>query len=255
MTNLSSAELFHFTKYQNLKMILESMCFYPRYNLEFTHLSDRYLRRAAFAPIPMVCFCDIPIGLSDHHRKRYGNCGIALSETWKLNNKLNPILYIQFESLLANAISDLNNSMEDFIPFINDYSQDKRVYEIFPRIADNLRYISYFLKQIENKTEKKIEYEGKIRVFEKRKFYDEKEWRFIPFEADASEELFITIWDFDNKEKLDKAHERMKKYPLSFKISDIDCIIVQNEEEKKEIVDIINLDEDLLGFEVLINKS
>ena len=164
-------------------------------------------------------------------------------------------LYIQFDSFLANVLSDLNNSAEDFIPLIQDYSKDKRVHDIFPRIADNLRFMSYHIKQIENKKELKIDYEGKIRIFEKRKFYDEREWRFIPFEAETSDELFLTIWDFDNKEKLEKANERMKKYPLLFDVSDIEYILVQNEEEKEEILKLVDIQEENIGTESQLFKK
>lgn len=237
--NLSTKEIFHFTKFEFLKSILKAKSFVPRYNLEFTHLLSGGNRTATILPIPMVCFCDIPFELSFNHRARYGNAGIALSEKWKTENGLNPIMYIQKDSELAKVITNLTECVsEDFIPLIKD-SNDFRIHRTLPKIANNLRYLTYFIKQTENSLHESIEYEGKIRTIERRKFYDEKEWRYIPFQAESNDDLFLKIWDFDKKDKLEQANDKMIEYKLNFEFSDIKYLVVENEKEKKEIIDIL----------------
>jgi hypothetical protein len=249
---LNSPELFHFTKYEFLKSIIENQGFFPRYNLEFTHLSDNYPRRAALMPIPMVCFCDIPLDFSKNHRNRYGNTGIVLSEKWKLDNGLNPIFYIQKFSHLAEILASLNNITDSAIllkPIISESNTNKKIV-----LADNLRYLSYFLKQFENKEEVAIEYEGKLRIFEKRKFYEEREWRYIPFEADENDELFITIWDYDNETKLSASNKLMEKYKLKFNFTDIKFLIVENELQKKDILNLIEEIDKSVKIEIKVFK-
>ena len=219
--NLSSNELFHFTKFEYLKLILKSKAFYPRYNLEFTHLSESHKHRAALLPVAMVCFCDIPFEFSNHHRKRYGNHGICLTEKWKLSKSLNPILYVQSESFLANIFASFASMTSDFMPIIQNKNYGSEVPLTLAKVGHNLTYITLFLKQFENKKEKLVEYAGKLRVFEKRRFYDEREWRYIPFEADNKNQLIIDISDFDNPQKLEEFHERLKKYKLTFEFEDI----------------------------------
>ncbi len=237
--NLSTNELFHFTKYEYLKLILRSKSFLPRYNLEFTYLSENHQNQAALLPVAMICFCDIPIELSKEHRLRYGNFGIVLSEEWKIKNGLNPVYYIQKESSLANAISDLVTSTRSFIPIIKNNPQDITIPMTLEKVGNNLTYFSYFLKQFENKTEKTVHYAGKIRKFEKRRFYDEREWRYIPFEAFKNDDLFLPIEYYDDKEKLNNAHRNLEKYKLTFKDFDIKYLTVENELQKEEINEIV----------------
>ena len=232
---LSTNELFHFTKFENLKLIIKSKAFLPRYNLEFTLLSTNFKSRAALLPVAMVCFCDIPYGLSKNHRERYGNHGIALTEEWKLRKGLNPIFYIQSESYLANVLADLTNITDRFIPIINKSNNDIEIVKTLNDIGIDLTFFTYFLKQFENKKTIKIDYEGKVRVFEQRKFYDEREWRYIPFEAMRNDELFITIWDYDNPNNLKEAHKRLENYKLQFDINDIKYLIVNSINEKEEL--------------------
>jgi len=239
--NLSTNELFHFTSYENLKSIISTKSFLPRYNLEFTYLSENYQNKAAFLPVAMVCFCDIPLELSKNHRIRYGNHGIVLSEEWKLKNGLNPVHYIQKESSLANVIADLVSATGNFIPIIQNNKNDLEIPITLGRVGHNLTYFSYFLKQFENKKEVTVNYEGKIRKFEKRRFYDEREWRFIPFEALQNDELFLPFQYFDNKEILDIAHKRLEKYKLIFEASDLKFLIVETYEQKVEIESLIRI--------------
>ena len=232
---LSSNELFHFTRFEFLKSIVNNKAFIPRYCLEFTHLSNSYNYKAALLPVAMVCFCDIPFDKTKKHRERYGNYGIVLSEKWKLNKGLNPIFYVQSESFLANVFANFASMTPSFIPIIKNKEYGIEVPLTLAKVGKNLTYITYFLKQFENKKKVIIDYEGKIRTFEKRKFYDEREWRFIPFEADNKDELFISIWDYDNPEKLSLAHKKLEKYKLTFDYDDVKYLIATTEKEKKEL--------------------
>lgn len=90
---LSTDELFHFTRFENLLSIIREG-FYPRYNLEYTFLSNVFERPAAFEIIPMVCFCDIPLTLVQEHSTKYGKCAIGLDKKWGEKYGLSPVIYV-----------------------------------------------------------------------------------------------------------------------------------------------------------------
>jgi hypothetical protein len=238
--NLSSNELFHFTKFDYLKSIVETKSFIPRFSLEFTRLSDSFQHKATFLPVAMVCFCDIPFQHSEEHRKRYGNHGIVLTENWKMKKKLNPVFYIQSESFLAAVFSNFTSMTPDFYPIIDSQDYGEKIPYMLSRIGNNLTYLTYFVKQFENKLETPVHYNGKlVGVYEKRRFYDEKEWRFIPFEAENNNELFLEFDDYLDTEKLKAANQKLEKYKLTFEIDDIEYLIVNSVAEKNVLEDII----------------
>ena len=114
MDNLiTSDELFHFTKFEHLIGIVENG-FYPRYKFEHTTLSDLFPRPSTVSLIPMVCFCDIPITLTEQHSQKYSPCAIGLSKDWCCKRGLNPVIYISNNSALGDAIGALANSFSNY---------------------------------------------------------------------------------------------------------------------------------------------
>jgi hypothetical protein len=236
--SLSSNGLFHFTKFENLKGIIDSKAFFARYCLEFTSLSNDFERQASLLPIAMTCFCDIPFALSHHHRERYGNHAIVMNEDWKITRKLNPVMYIQPESSFAELLADFTNTAIGFTPLITDENNDIAVAKALGSVTRKLTKLQYFIKQFENKEEVIIEYAGKHRKFEKRRFYDEREWRYVPSPDDFFF-LPLEIHEYDDVDKLDDANNRLKQYPLTFEYGDINYLIVENESERQAIIQLI----------------
>jgi hypothetical protein len=183
MKNISTFEVTHYTRYEEtLIKNLKSKSFYTKYTLEFCHLSDIQERKVLIPPIPMTCFCDIPFDLSNSHRNIYRNFGLTMTESWKLKNQLNPISYLQFNSKLSNVYCKIINTFQSIL----ESSSNKNVIR---ELANLLRHQSYFLKQYKN-DKGFIDYAGKIRKLQKSKFYDEREWKYIPFDAEEVDELF-----------------------------------------------------------------
>lgn len=250
--DLSSNELFHFTRLEYLKSILDTKSFIPRFSLEFVKLSDNFQHKGTLIPIAMVCFCDIPFEQSKKHRERYGNYGIVLTEKWKLTKGLNPVFYVQSDSFLANVFSNFTSLTEEFKPVLNSKDFGSEIPLMFSRIGHNLSYTTFFLKQFENKSNVTVNYEGATFEFERRRFYDEREWRFIPFEADNKNELFLSLEDFSNSEKLNQANDNLRNYKLTFELDDIKYLIVNTETEKEEIIGIAK---DIFGTELPVKLA
>jgi Putative abortive phage resistance protein AbiGi, antitoxin len=53
---------------------------------------------------PLISFCDIPLSDSSRHFGLYGHYGIGISKEWAKKKRINPVLYIDEDSKIAEAI-------------------------------------------------------------------------------------------------------------------------------------------------------
>jgi hypothetical protein len=253
-TSLSSKSLFHYTEKENLKGILRDG-FRPRYSLEKMHFFEDIPESPKKAYIPMVSFCDIPKELSEEHRRIYGAYAIGVSKEWAKNEVgVNPIIYIRENSLLyshfkalGKAIYGLNfNSITEAIfhaantdehLFFTGYlttpwEQASHFEHLRPDFLEIMRYVKPYFGFYEHKHYKNTAH----------KFYDEREWRYVP--PIANEEGIIeTVPGFDADvhvpEDLIRGCEKKIK-PIKFDVEDIDCIIVQTKSEVEEFRKYLN---------------
>jgi len=232
----SSDYLFHFTpKLEYLKNILKEG-FFPRFNLEHTFLGYGYERPSTFRPIPMVCFCDIPFSRIKKHRKRYGRYGIGLTKEWGAKAKLNPVVYINKDSNLGQALADLNNTICSYdSSMFKNPKEHIDVIRIIGNIAQASNFISNYFKQYENKEELKIGIGSSVATYEKKVFYDEKEWRHVPIINNSFEEepIWITHEECLSDSVREQKNKELEIHPLKFTWADIKYIIVSTENQKR----------------------
>ncbi len=218
MNRISSNTFFHFTKIENLIGILENN-FYPRYCIEDTWGKSDSLTKIAY---PIVCFCDIPLSQISNHINIYGQYAIGLSREWGIRKKMNPIIYIQNKStLLKRMLKILDHNYENACTLPIDQIIEDR---------DGLVYLMMYTKiyeglQIRNSEEKKI------------RFYDEREWRFIPDITKIDDEELHIIPEMYTIDQLEKKNNFLKNYPLVFEPNDVKYIIINKEIERKYIID------------------
>jgi hypothetical protein len=208
--NISSNSLFHFiTKREWLLEILKNKAFQARYVYE--DLPELNYK----VGIPMKCFCDIPLGLIKKHLNRYGNFGMGITKSFAKKHHLSPIIYIHEKS----------DTFTRYISTIKKNDIFKNQYSLIP----------YF--KVDIRTRKGSD--GK-KTFER--YYDEREWRFIPPKAE-----FLDFTDFDIEEirnsRLDLENNRLatgeKEYLLQFDYSDITYIFVQFEKDVDKVIEAI----------------
>ena len=231
MSRLSSKTLFHYvSKKEHITDILQHN-FRPRYVKEYFHFETGRLQEVA---IPMLCFCDIALSSINEHAKWYGSYGIGMKHEWALEKGLTPVHYYNPQSYLirylSNSLSDLRvglyNGTINPDAFISNY------------------FNLWFMKPYEGKQYSKIT--GKTEI---KKFYDEKEWRFIPSLNDLKE--------LDEGLNMSVLGEELVKYEtcvnfrnhinkrlgesinLDFTPQDISYIIINNEDERHEIIEAI----------------
>ena len=159
----------------------------------------------------MVCFCDIPLTMTKEHINDYDGYAIGLKKEWAIGHGLNPVFYIN-ELGMTHTLEGLSagtsntgvgkNSFAHFFCHIKPY------------------------KGINEKNKDHLE----------KCFYNEKEWRFVPFLALFSDSFnqFYTINDYP-KELNDSIIDH-RLYKLHFKISDINYLIVKSRNEKNSFL-------------------
>jgi hypothetical protein len=217
--NKISSSLFHFkTKFEYLQNIIENgfefrpyqeelpLLGYPR-SIFYGHDAIKYIQ------IPfIVCFCDLPLSMSQDHRKQYGEYAIAMTKQWGMANKITPIRYIHenspgFEGETYNKILDLpshlsehDNNIFHLLTYIlrersNIEAPSEEDFENLPEGMKNVlkmanlefNKILSLWHEVMNYVRK---YEGdwEDRVSENithRIFYEEREWRAATNEKDA----------------------------------------------------------------------
>ena len=207
---ISANTLFHFTsKYDTLIMILKSR-FFPRLCLEkgLWYPEDKQWA------IPMVCFCDIPLSNIAEHTQKYGNYAIGIKKTWAMEQGVSPILYVHDNtSFVVQVLKALNWSLE---------LSEKDVEHLNERLAQVMSMF-FMMKPYEDYQER----DGKRM---KVRFYDEREWRYIP-PIGGQQLNFLTEEEYNDKNQREKINSFNEQYGVNFNPDMINYIIVEREDE------------------------
>lgn len=105
---VTSDTLFHFTtSLRNLTSILSkkfqlTYC-HEKYSLDYETHNFYY---------PMVSFCDIPLSLAKDQIEKYGSYAIGMTKEWGMQKQLNPVVYIEKDSILAK---DIQATMDNLV--------------------------------------------------------------------------------------------------------------------------------------------
>jgi hypothetical protein len=224
MSNISSNSLFHFTtKIDYLLNILENG-FSPRYCLESATLSTEMEREGIGQITPMVCFCDISLSQISKHIDRYGKYGIGMTKEWGIKNRLNPVIYVNTNSKLSNSFIKLTNSIVELL--------GEHCTENTKDASDELMNLLKFIKPYQGFDETSNEHNIK--------FYDEKEWRYVPeISFDTQIDNSLSILEYYDSATLQKANEKLKDYKLTFTPADIRYIFIPSQKEIHFIITLL----------------
>jgi hypothetical protein len=160
----------------------------------------------------MVCFCDIPLTQTQEHIKTYGNYAIGLSKDWGIGNGLNPVFYI-------NEL-EITVTLENLTLGIQSHEIGTGAFE----------HIFSFMKTYQGPNLKNPKNGIKV-------FYNEKEWRFVPYVKQFQDKIMKQIyWENDSfLSDIDyiKGH---RFFTLPFKLSDVRYIISNTEKNKTKLL-------------------
>ncbi|MGM0686758.1 MAG: abortive infection system antitoxin AbiGi family protein [Promethearchaeati archaeon] len=226
MSRLSPDSLFHFTgSLGNLLGILDNT-FYPRYCYEEFELIDHDQQRFVEDAFPMVCFCDITLSQLMAHIKTYGEYGLGMTKQWGIRKGLNPVVYFNRNSRMANRLSVITNGM---IGDVGIGLVPQAIHEAFYEV---MTYIKPY---------KGILYRGGRVSKEDVRFYDEHEWRYVPNRSVLREnkiQLSIQRHIYREPKELEDANKKLEanETRLSFEAEDIKYIIISEEGQINEMV-------------------
>jgi hypothetical protein len=224
MSNISPNSLFHFTPKLKYLINILKVGFEPRYFHETLILNDSKAFRGHDLGIPMICFCDISLGQIVKHVQLYGSYGIGMKKEWAVKNRLNPVIYLNKDSLIADPIS---NIMENAWKL----PADKELESIRSELISSWQILQFFSKPYSGS----FVHRGKL--YTNKKFYDEREWRFIPISK--TNNMVCGVLSKEHmleKEKLLKSNDQLKGYSLHFTPDDVNYIFVAKESQIHSIV-------------------
>lgn len=157
---LSSNTLFHFTKTRHALLSILEHDFWPNFCLETAPFEDENgpLQNGT----PMVCFCDIPLASATEHMGHYGNYALGLTKQWGIDNGITPVLYTHAASPMSLGLRRL---MDQGLQIGRGPINRLLWAEVYRLMAFTKPY-----------AERRIE-DGQER---ERRFYDEREWRWVP---------------------------------------------------------------------------
>jgi hypothetical protein len=231
---LSSATLFHFTdSLDKLRGIL-STGFKPSYSPE-----DLTMFGIKQCPgIPMVCFCDIPLSQTQSHVGHYGRYAIGLKKQWGKSKNISPVHYIYEDSICATVV--------------------RRIFDALPpdKFGVNCRCMQFDLDTAiffygkpysgtmvrRNRSTGALEEKGTLT------FYDEREWRYVPFADEAVAAAVIpsdvrsllSEHEWTEPEVVQSATAKLQSlYKLEFGADDVSYIIVKEESEIAGMVEFV----------------
>lgn len=221
MSNISSNSLFHFTS--NLKNLIGILTndFFPRFSYETLVLD--FEKPPIEIAIPMVCFCDISLSQIASHINTYGHYGVGMSKEWGLRNKLNPIIYLNENSFIADAIFQTSSAVYNLIDL---NSRDSEL--VFNEFMKIINFLKPYMGDFKRKGE----------IFENYRYYDEREWRYIP--AIVTEDgipITLSKIEFENIVFLSNYNKKLIDFKLNFLPNDIKYIFVKSEDEIHTMID------------------
>ncbi len=212
MPRISSTTLFNFT--DNIDFLINNLKegFYCSSTYEKLPLRNNGYR------VPMACFCDIPLSLIKEHFDWYGRYGIGIKRTFARQLGVKPVWYVTSES---NLVKSLIKSKD-----LNEYER---------------KHLLPYLKQFIGNQEYK---DGKEK---RKKFYDEREWRYIP--DNSLVEPFFGI----NKKSASSPNK--EQFRMKLDLSAIEYIIIDNEKEFDKMIAVLKkLSNKEVSYELLLSK-
>lgn len=204
--------IIHFTKSIDIiESILSSKSFKLTYCTEYFGDYKKIISNAAH---PMVSFSEYTEDELPQNQITYGNYGIALSKEWAKKNNLNPVLYIEKNTMVAQGLKALLQARQNGEPDLPD------------ELRLPIMQIKCFTKHVTGYNSY-LNQDGFC-------FKNEKEWRYVPTKKDINNNnISIDRSKFlANKQYY---NDKLNNFCLKFEINDIEKIFVKNESEVNKI--------------------
>lgn len=202
--------------------------------------------------MPKISFCDIPEETINKYTS-YGKYCIGLSKEWARRNRLNPVLYIEKNSMIAESFIRAFKGTPLGVGFVNrtasELAELYRLTESFPdrqaildgtdhlltqteameRIVTFSQYSPFYIKSYEDDLPRK---DGVIKDY---RFYDEREWCYVPESLQTSNGLYKNEQQYNEWRQQNENKPLIEEVSLDFDFSDITHLIVEKKEDIKTL--------------------
>lgn len=227
-STIQADTLFTFTpRLEYLMSMLKNKRISARYCEEdLSYLKIQNLKKIA---LPMKCFCDINIHRLEVHLGCYGYYGLAFEKEWGMKKGLQSMQYVNPHSNLIRDFAEAF-SIAMGLEVQNEDSPQAKMQNF---LLHELMYYKPYSGSIKNRVTEK---------FQEKCFTDECEWRYIPkvsmfgFHQILVDEQIINFGSLDT---LNRSLEKIDDVALSFNCEDLKYIIIEKEEDYKELLDVI----------------
>lgn len=190
---------------------IEKNAMIPRYYIENVEYLKIDMNQIAY---PMICFCDITIHRLGEHMDFYGKYGIAFSKKWGILKGIQPLQYINKNSILRQDFS------EAFKTSIEEEKEDPATNFLLTQM--------YYMKPIEGTMPRDGRNINK-------NFTDECEWRYIPNVSVIDLPQVVTENNIASIDVLNKTMSEKNNVWLKFDFDDIKYIILQNNQDFEKL--------------------
>lgn len=206
-----------------IQKILSESAITPRYNFEVIDYLKINFSKIAF---PMTCFCDINLYKIKSHTSLYGEYGVAFDKEWAINNKIQPVHYV-------NIYSDM---IKDFTTAYTGANKIDNLDNIYVEQLSNymLSHLLY-MKPLNGYMIKPADEDYK-------NFQDESEWRYIPNFSVINTDLDFIYGNTTNQSQLNRYNDALNmvdECKLKFTYKDIKYLIVPNCDERLNLINFI----------------
>lgn len=191
----------------------------------------------------MISFCDLPLSNAKEHIDKYGGYAIGFTKEWGIKNQLNPVLYLEPNSILAKKLNKFAKTIvhkdnESKIDVLLNTPKNER-----KTSSQYLEAVGFFeimdsaftiLGSMKNASGELIR-NGNI-VASDYKFYDEREWRYIP---EIEKCPYMSGSTYKDYRRINPIKPLLKEFALKFRVEDIKYIIIENYKELPELLEIL----------------
>lgn len=208
---LSSNVLWHMTKRDAFFSILKSKQFRYSYSLEKAFpLKD--MKGIAF---PMISMSDLPFSEIASTKWTYGDFAIGLSRDWGVKKGFSPVWYCNVGSRVWMQLNKL--------VYEAGTKDDKGYFGIGMYLMSNVKFVQAPLISPKRK-------------FRNYRFYDEREYRLVPYITETDKERIPPFIPEEQYEEFKKRNgSSMLDFGVSFDYSDIKYLIVKSQSNVEEI--------------------
>jgi hypothetical protein len=182
---------------------------------------------------PTGFFCDYPIDSHKVPKQKYGGYLIGLKKEWGINNNLNIVNYSHIGSYRSSSLRLLTDLYNEIQSTNNN--------DLINKFSNSLNILLMTTKPYEGQKFDNISKQWSKEIY---RFYDEREWRYLPLADQEDWSYCLEDYEGNHKiffEEIKKGQQKFQvNHKLDFCVDDIEFIFLKTKDEKKRLLNDIS---------------